>query len=69
MAFLSTQSADANGNRVENRSAAQIASYISIIMSLGSLILSLLLVRQAQGRQTAQEAVRTSLFIRSASLC
>jgi predicted Co/Zn/Cd cation transporter (cation efflux family) len=60
MAFLSIQSVDNGGQRVLHRSAAQIASYISIVTSLGSVILSLLLVRQnrSKGRQTAAEAVR-----------
>jgi hypothetical protein len=57
MVFLSISSVDAGGNMVENRSVAQIASYISALTSLGSVILSSLLVRQAKGRQTATDAV------------
>ena len=42
-----------------NRSAAQIACYVSIVTSLGSMILALLLIRQnrSKSRQTVEEAV------------
>ncbi|KZP01939.1 hypothetical protein FIBSPDRAFT_846207, partial [Athelia psychrophila] len=55
VAFLSIQSVDLGGVVLPNRSAAQIVSYISIVTSLGSAILSLLLVRQnrSKGRESA----------------
>ncbi|KZP26351.1 hypothetical protein FIBSPDRAFT_353346 [Athelia psychrophila] len=55
MAFLSIQSVDNGGFTVMNRSAAQIVSYISIVTSLGSALLSLLLLRQnrSKGRLSA----------------
>ncbi|KIM71656.1 hypothetical protein PILCRDRAFT_93766 [Piloderma croceum F 1598] len=56
--FLSISSVDAGGNMVENRSVAQIASYISALTSLGSVVLSSLLVRQAKDRQTATDAAK-----------
>jgi hypothetical protein len=57
---LSIQSVDAGGNMVVNRSAAQIASYISVVTSLGSVILSLLLSRQNRLNQNVEEAVSIS---------
>jgi len=57
MIFLSISSVDAGGNMVENRSVAQIVSYISALTCLGSAILSSLLARQAKSRQTATDAV------------
>jgi hypothetical protein len=68
MGFLSISSVDAGGNKVPNRSAAQIASYISTITSFGSLIMSLLLLRQVKHRSTAVDAVRVSLSIPSLPL-
>jgi len=58
VAFLSISSVDGGGNMVENRSVAQIASYISIVTILGSLAVSWVLVRQTQGRQTADDAAK-----------
>jgi len=55
MAFLSIQSVDNGGNTVFNRSAAQIASYISIVASLGSVTLSLLLWRQNRPKDGQME--------------
>ena len=62
MAFLSIQSVDNGGQVVKDRSPAQIASYISIVTSVGSVILSLLLVRQnrSRNRQLMDEAVSIS---------
>jgi len=57
MSFLAIQSVD-NGSQQLNRSAAQIASYISIVTSLGSVILALLLVRQHRSRGSAGEACK-----------
>jgi len=50
---LSISSVDAGGKKVSNRSAAQIASYISAITSLGSLVMCLLLLRQLNRHPTA----------------
>ncbi|KIM86765.1 hypothetical protein PILCRDRAFT_816011 [Piloderma croceum F 1598] len=58
VAFLSISSVDGGGNMVENRSVAQIASYISIVTIFGSLAASWVLVRQTQGRQTADDAAK-----------
>lgn len=59
VAFLAIQSVDNDGNQVVDRSPAQIVSYISIITSLGSVLLSMLLVRQnrSKGREAADKAV------------
>ena len=59
MAFLSIQSVDNYGEMILDRSAAQIASYISIVTSLGSFVSSLLLVRQnrSKNRETAEDAM------------
>lgn len=52
VAFLTIPgvSADANGNLYPSQSPAQIASYISIIASVGSIVVGLLLVRQNRSR-------------------
>jgi len=50
VAFLSIQSVDNGGDVTPHRSAAQIVSYVSIVTSLGSTILSLLLVRQNRSK-------------------
>jgi hypothetical protein len=62
MAFLSIQSVDNGGKVEEDRSPAQIASYISIVISVGSVILSLLLVRQnrSKNRQLMDQTVSIS---------
>ena len=59
MAFLSIQSVDNGGLIANYRSPAQLASYVSITLSLGSVIVSLLLVRKhrSQSRQPVDEAV------------
>lgn len=63
MAFLAIQSVDNGGNLVPNRSVAQVASYISIVTSLGSILLSLLLIRQNRSKKNnAAEAVSLSSF-------
>jgi hypothetical protein len=58
---------------VADRSAAQITSYISIVTSVGSVIISLLLVRQnrSKNRQSVEEAVSISfdLFTVNISTC
>jgi len=62
MSFLSIQSVDNGGKVAGDRSPAQIASYISIVTSIGSIILSLLLVRQnrSRNRQFMDETVSIS---------
>jgi len=56
MGFLSISRPDPGSNMVKNRSVAEIASYLSTVTSLGCLIVSLLLVRQAKRHETAQDA-------------
>jgi len=58
VAFLSIQSVDNDGTMVVHRSAAQISCYVSMVTSLGSIILALLLVRQnrSKSRQSIEEA-------------
>ena len=57
VAFLSIQSVDTGGHSF--RSPAQISSYCSIAVSIGSIILGLILVRQSRTkhRETAGEVV------------
>ncbi|KAF8190319.1 hypothetical protein K438DRAFT_1831838 [Mycena galopus ATCC 62051] len=58
VAFLSIQSVDQGGNIVSARSAAQISSYLSMLTSIGSVIIGLLLVKhhRNRARNTAAEA-------------
>jgi hypothetical protein len=58
MSFLAIQSVDNGGAKVKDRSAAQIASYISIVTSLGTVILSLLLVRQYRSKGSVNDAAK-----------
>ncbi|KAK0495915.1 hypothetical protein EDD18DRAFT_1353543 [Armillaria luteobubalina] len=61
VAFLAIQSVDESSDKA-GRSPAQISSYISIIASIGSIILGLLLVRKNRSKaRDSQEA----LFLRS----
>jgi len=60
VAFLAIQSVDQiSENNNPDRSPAQIASYLSIIASIGSIILGLLLIRQnrTKSRETADDVV------------
>ncbi|KAF7350103.1 hypothetical protein MVEN_01312400 [Mycena venus] len=50
MAFLAIPTVD-NGQNIPARSMAQIASYISVIASLGSVIVGLVLVREYRSRR------------------
>ena len=63
VAFLAIPSVD-NGNNPP-RSSAQIASYISIATSIGSIILGLLLVRQnrTKSRENAEDVVSATHLI------
>jgi len=62
VAFLAIPSVD-NGlpSKGHGRSVAEIASYASVLTSIGSIILGLLLERQnrTKERETAHEAVRS----------
>jgi hypothetical protein len=62
VAFLAIQSVDNDGTMVINRSAAQISCYVSMVTSLGSVMLALLLVRQnrSESRQSMEKAVGIS---------
>ncbi|KAJ7037862.1 hypothetical protein C8F04DRAFT_1090422 [Mycena alexandri] len=59
VAFLSIQSVD-QGGPADSRSPAQISSYLSILTSIGSVIIGLLLAKQNrnQDRGTAPDAAR-----------
>ena len=60
VAFLAIQSVDQiSENNNPDRSPAQIASYLSIIASIGSIILGLLLIRQNRTKSggTADDVV------------
>ncbi|KAF8142196.1 hypothetical protein K438DRAFT_1995309 [Mycena galopus ATCC 62051] len=50
VAFLAIQSVDNNGITVDNRSAAQISSYLSMLMSIGSIFCGLMLVKMHRNR-------------------
>ncbi|KAJ7185538.1 hypothetical protein C8R46DRAFT_1060923 [Mycena filopes] len=50
VAFLSIQSVDQGGLPTNNRSPAQISSYLSILTSIGSIIIGLLLAKQNRDR-------------------
>ncbi|KAJ7185537.1 hypothetical protein C8R46DRAFT_1060915 [Mycena filopes] len=58
VAFLSIQSVDQGGVPTNNRSPAQISSYLSILTSIGSIIIGLLLAKQNRNRdrETAPDA-------------
>lgn len=62
VAFLAIQSVD-EASSSPSRSAAQITSYLSVITSIGSIILGLLLVRQnrSKAKETSRDAVRLFL--------
>ncbi|KAK7016904.1 hypothetical protein R3P38DRAFT_2988241 [Favolaschia claudopus] len=49
VAFLAIQSVDNNGASAPNRSPAQISSYLSILASIGSIVLGLLLTNEHRG--------------------
>ncbi|KAF9530151.1 hypothetical protein CPB83DRAFT_851059 [Crepidotus variabilis] len=59
VAFLAIQSVDTN-DPTYSRSPAQIASYLSVIASIGSIILGLLLIRQhrTKYKETASDVTR-----------
>jgi len=62
VAFLAIQSVD-NDSNDPHRLAAQICSYLSVVASVGSILLGLLLVREfkAKDREAVSEIVG-SLF-------
>jgi len=53
VAFLAIQSVDNNGNTVYNRSPMQISSYLSMLTSIGSIIIGLLLANQTRNQDSA----------------
>lgn len=66
VALLAIQSVDDGGSN-GIRTPVQISSYLSIAMSIGSIILGLLLVRQnrTKGKESAPEAVSSVCFIKA----
>nr|GAT46161.1 predicted protein [Mycena chlorophos] len=60
VAFLSIQTVDTNGQQTPRRSPTQIVSYMSMLTSIGAIIVGLLLLRQNRNRDrgTAAEASR-----------
>ncbi|KAJ7664314.1 hypothetical protein B0H17DRAFT_301858 [Mycena rosella] len=58
VAFLSIQSVDQGGFSLPDRTPAQISSYLSTLMSIGSVIIGLLLLKQNRNpdRVTAEDA-------------
>lgn len=62
VAFLALPSVDSGEG---NRSPAQVVSSISIMSSIGSILIGLLLVRQyrVRPRDTVEEAVRPSSYL------
>ncbi|KAJ7116037.1 hypothetical protein C8R44DRAFT_880416 [Mycena epipterygia] len=50
VALLAIQSVDQGGNSVRNRSPTQISSYLSMLTSIGAIIIGLLLVKQNRDR-------------------
>jgi hypothetical protein len=64
VAFLAIQSVDNNGYQNASRSPTQISSYLSVLTSIGSIIIGLLLVKQNRNRDrvTAPDAVGPHLF-------
>ncbi|KAF7344557.1 hypothetical protein MSAN_01937600 [Mycena sanguinolenta] len=66
MAFLSIQSVDQGGNLVPARSAAQLASYASILASIASTIIGLLLLKNHRNRDRDSAAdAATFMFNRT----
>ncbi|KAJ6595617.1 hypothetical protein DFH09DRAFT_1135118 [Mycena vulgaris] len=59
VAFLSIPSVDQNGVASLEHTPAQISSYLSILTSIGAIIIELLLVRQNRDRLTASDFNRT----------
>ncbi|KAJ6588820.1 hypothetical protein B0H19DRAFT_220413 [Mycena capillaripes] len=60
VAFLAIQSVDNNGFTNPNRSPTQISSYLSMLTSIGAIIIGLLLVKQNRDRDrvTAPDAAK-----------
>ncbi|KDR80110.1 hypothetical protein GALMADRAFT_242351 [Galerina marginata CBS 339.88] len=57
VAFLAIQSVDSKPDNLPYRSPAQISSYLSVVASIGSIVLGLLLMRQnrTRSRESADE--------------
>ncbi|KAJ7291729.1 hypothetical protein C8J57DRAFT_1273838, partial [Mycena rebaudengoi] len=64
VAFLAIQSVDGGGRSVVDRSPSQVASYLSILTSIGSIIIGLLLLKQNrdQDRETAPDAATLAVL-------
>ncbi|KAK7023181.1 hypothetical protein R3P38DRAFT_3537281 [Favolaschia claudopus] len=58
VAFLAIQSVDNNGAIAPNRSPAQISSYLSILASIGSIVVGLLLTNYHRGRASGAHAAK-----------
>lgn len=60
VAFLSIQSVDTDGTSQPNRTPAQISSYLSMLTSIGAVLIGLLLVKQHRdwAHETAENASR-----------
>jgi hypothetical protein len=56
VAFLAIQSVDNNGAISSTRSPTQISSYLSMLTSIGSIIIGLLLVKHHRNRDRASAA-------------
>ena len=66
VAFLAIQSVDQiSENNNPDRSPAQIASYLSIIASIGSIILGLLLIRQNRKSGGTADGVVSGIDLQS----
>ncbi len=63
VAFLAIQSVDDSSDK-EGRSPAQIFSYISIIASIGSIILGLLLIRKNRSKESGAITEAVSYHLR-----
>ncbi|KAJ7290460.1 hypothetical protein C8J57DRAFT_1611342, partial [Mycena rebaudengoi] len=64
IAFLAIPTVD-NGDNISTRTTGQIAGYISVISSLGSVIVGLILLHQNRRRKSDIDAM--VLFLRSHS--
>jgi hypothetical protein len=56
VAFLAIQSVDNGGGTPSTRSPTQISSYLSMLTSIGSIIIGLLLVKHHRNRDRASAA-------------
>ncbi|KAJ7185533.1 hypothetical protein C8R46DRAFT_1060901 [Mycena filopes] len=66
--FLAIQSVDQGGYLVLNRSPAQLASYLSVMYSIGSIMLGLLLVTQYRNAETMSSAEASQFMYKHSSV-